>query len=88
MKFEHGKNKIQIFKFWPFPEAMGSEVTTIGLKTYNSRSSFFFKRALILFNRGPVEHVLITVNLKLKPSLFTPRPNRYGYLGFLSGLPP
>ena len=29
----------------------------------------------IMFKRGQVEHILTMVNLKLKPSLFTPHPN-------------
>ena len=33
---------------------------------------FFLKGYIILFWRGQVEHVLTMVNLKLKPSLFTP----------------
>ena len=62
--FDHYKNKIQFFNFVPFP----SQVTW-GLKTHFKS----FEREY-LFKRGQVEHVLTMAILKLKPSLFSPRP--------------
>ena len=63
MHFDHGKNKIQIFNFWPsYMLCRGSEVKT----------NFKMFERKYLFKRGQLEHVLTMANLKLKPSLFTP----------------
>ena len=37
---------------------------------------FFFSQRAYLFKRGQVEHILTIANLKLKPTLFMPRPSR------------
>ena len=70
MHFDHGQNKIQISIFGLFHRLnRESEVTKGSEDTLK-----IFKRAY-LFKRGQAEHVLTMANSKLKPSLFTPRPN-------------
>ena len=76
MHFDHGKNKIQTFNLWPLPEAKwwvwgDGTVWRPNSKTFRELSRVY------LFKRSHVEHVLTKANLKLQPSLFTPRPNIY-----------
>ena len=69
--FDHYKIKILIVNFCLFHRLYrGSEVTVGSEDTFQ----FFFKEEN-LFKRGQVEHVLTMANLKIKPSLSTPRPS-------------
>ena len=69
MHFEHGKKQNSDFPFLAFPLGyIGGLRWRWGLKTH-----FKYLRAY-LFKRGQVKYVLTMANLKLKSSLFTPRP--------------
>ena len=62
--FDHCKNKIQIFNFCLFHRLYRGSVFNFFLRAY-------------LFKSGQVEHFMTMANLKLEPSLFTPRPNTH-----------
>ena len=62
--FEHCNNKIR-FSFFSFSHRLRRGGVWI-------LTSMFLK---VMFKRGQVEHILTMANLKLKPSLFTPRPS-------------
>ena len=69
--FDHGKNKVHIFKFCLFHRLYRGSGVTGGLKT-----NFNFLKGI--FCSGGVRELFLTmVNLKLKPSLFTPHSSNH-----------
>ena len=70
MHLDHGKQKIR-FSIFGFSHRLCRRAeVTVGSEDQLQ----IFLRAY-LFRRGQMEHVLIMASLKLKPSLFTPRPS-------------
>ena len=85
LHFDHCRNKIQIFVFFALPIGLyrllivrGSEVT---MGSEDPLQNIFLRA--YLFKRGKVEHILTVVNLKLKPSLFIPRPTVHVYRAYV-----